>query len=401
MRLLLLPMLFCVLWGEERPIDLQTLVTRALERSDAIAAIRHRLEAADARIRRSTHIEDPDLSFMIGDVRLDRPLERSLEPMQFGALNLMQRFPAPGKRTARKRKEEAHKRLLFGSLEEARAMLAERVRSAAATLWQTRRTARILRRYLKILDRAVALNAAYSESDAAHHMATVSASLLRSRIRIRLERILAKREQTAAYLAYLVDRKIDRVRLPKRMRPPEPKSAYLAKIENNPRYRIASSRLRLKKEETTLAHLGSRIDPYLKAGYYYRKGFPDYMSVTVGAKIPIYGTQKLSAEIAAKEALSASLKRNDLKRKIESEILATHARINEAYRTYRLLHRRELPQLRHLLDLSRAHLKSGGDLVAYLDLLTRQLLLEERIIAARADYLRAKAHMNNLTGVVQ
>jgi hypothetical protein len=53
------------------------------------------------------------------------------------------------------------------------------------------------------------------------------------------------------------------------------------------------------------------------------------------------------------------------------------------------------------VELSDAKLRSGSELFAYFDLLERKLGLDEQRIAAKADYLRARARLKALTGEIR
>ncbi len=68
----------------------------------SLKTIQHRLSAMDERIEKSRQWANPDLSFTINDIQFEDPTNRSLEPMQYNAVNYQQKFPWFGKLAARK-----------------------------------------------------------------------------------------------------------------------------------------------------------------------------------------------------------------------------------------------------------------------------------------------------------
>ena len=85
---------------------------------------------------------------------------------------------------------------------------------------------------------------------------------------------------------------------------------------------------------------------------------------------------------------------------LESEIRANYAKLKEAYRIYHIIQAKSLPQLGHLLELSSSAIEEGADLFTYTNILEQKLALEEESIAIKAEYLRTKAKLKALTGVI-
>ncbi len=53
-----------------------------------------------------------------------------------------------------------------------------------------------------------------------------------------------------------------------------------------------------------------------------------------------------------------------------------------------------------MLELSSSAIEEGADLFTYTNILEQKLALEEESIAIKAEYLRTKAKLNALTGVI-
>ncbi|TET89186.1 MAG: hypothetical protein E3J96_01825, partial [Sulfurovum sp.] len=165
-------------------------------------------------------------------------------------------------------------------------------------------------------------------------------------------------------------------------------------------YHMKLSQNKVAQANKELMDLEIHPDPYVKVGYFNRQDFPDYASVTVGVSLPLYGTEKLNSEIARKEALSSISESIDYKAYLKSEIRASYARLTEAYRIYKIIQNKSLPQVGHMLELSSSAIKEGADLFTYTNILEQKLALEEESISIKAEYLRTKAKLKALTGEI-
>ncbi|MBD3801186.1 MAG: TolC family protein [Campylobacterales bacterium] len=378
-----------------------TLIDRALEQHHSLKMIEQRLGAFDAMEDKSALFANPELLVGINDVQFDDPMNRTLEPMQFTSVSIRQKFPWFGKRGARGEKVRAQKAVLFASLEAAQAELAQQIRLRAYTVAELNARLEVLQNYLALTEQNIALNTAYASTQRDGHMGIMSAELLRSDIAVRREKLTAMLTAQKARLAYLVQAPFDAVEADEAVTPPPPLATYLQRLENNRIYRIKAADQKAAAAETKVKALSTDADPFVMVGYYYREAHPDYMSVTVGAALPIYGAERDDTEAARKAELATAEAAADYRLQLRSEIEAAYAALTEAYRTYRIITEESLPQVEHMVDLSDAKLRSGSDLFNYFDLLERKLRFDEQRIAAKADYLRAGARLKALTGEIK
>ena len=146
--------------------------------------------------------------------------------------------------------------------------------------------------------------------------------------------------------------------------------------------------------------LDATPDPYVQVGYYNRTHFEDYASVSVGFSLPVYGTEKLNSEIARKESLETQSAALDYKSFLRSEIHANFTKLKEAYRIYKIIQAKSLPQINHMLSLNAAAVEEGADLFTYTNILEQKLTLEEESIAVKAEFQRTKAKLDALIGEI-
>jgi cobalt-zinc-cadmium efflux system outer membrane protein len=398
MRFFLVTLLLTSLLGAE---TIDTLIERALAKHDSLKVIEQRLNAMDDYLDKSRNFANPELSLGINDIQFDDPLNRAIEPMQTTSLNVKQKFPWFGKRDALTEKTSAQKALLFESLEAAQVDLAKRIRLSVYTINELRAHLNVLAEYEKLTRQTIELNTAYTSTQGGRHMGIMSAELTLSQIKIRVEKLNAALQGEKARLAYLVQGEIGEVTGDEHPICPPNKSDIETKLENNRAYRVKRAQTDVALAESGVRERQGNADPYVKFGYYYREAHPDYVSVTVGAALPIYGSEHDDTEAARKEALAAGSAAADFRAQLDRDFEQAWAELTRAWRVYRIIHNESLPQIAHMFELSGAKVRSGGELFAYIDLLEQKLKLDEQLVSAKADYLRAQAKLKALTGEIK
>lgn len=380
--------------------SIDKLIQQSLKNHPSLKTIQHRLSAMDERIEKSQQWENPDLSFTISDIQFDRPLDRTVESMQYNAVNYQQKFPWFGKLVARKTYAQEQKRVVLDSYEVARIQLALQIRTTAYTIKELEARISILHRYSQLARQNIKLYTNTIAVNSMSHADSITAELSLSKIEIRSERYRSLLKSQEEKLCYLIQRDVTKVSDTLSIEKPGALKRYLNKISHNPTYLMKLSQNKVADANKALLDLETHPDPYVEVGYFNRQGYNDYASVTVGFSLPLYDTEELNSEIARKEALSSLSESLDYKAFLESEIRANYAKLKEAYRIYHIIQAKSLPQLGHLLELSSSAIEEGADLFTYTNILEQKLALEEESIAIKAEYLRTKAKLKALTGVI-
>ncbi len=104
-------LLLGIIWLQAETID--GLIDKSLRHHRSLESIKLRLSAGDAYIAKSRNFENPTLSFTINDIQFADITDRSLEPMQWSAVKVKQKFPWFGKRDAKMTYERAKKMFYF------------------------------------------------------------------------------------------------------------------------------------------------------------------------------------------------------------------------------------------------------------------------------------------------
>jgi outer membrane protein TolC len=376
------------------------LIDRSIKNHPSLQSIQHRLSAMDEKIEASQNFSNPDLSIAINDIQFDDPTNRGLEPMQYNAINVKQKFPWFGKLDARKTFTQAQKNVIMNSYETAKIALVEEIRMTAYTMKELEERIRIINRYKTLAKQNIDLYTAYASTENKSHTSSMSASLMLSKIKIRAERYKTILKSQRAHLKYLVQEKISSISDTLQIKSPKPLGRYLSKLQNNPKYKMKLSEHKVADANKALHDLSITPDPYVKVGYFNRTEYPDYASITVGFSLPLYGSEKLNSEAARKEALAAQSASLDYRYSLESKITIMYAKLTETYQIYNIIRNESLPQLEHMFELSQSSIQNGGDLFAYTNLLEQKLALEEELISIKAEYLRTTAKLKSLTGAI-
>jgi len=386
--------------GVAQAQSIHQLIDLSIKNHPSLQTIEHRLSAMDDKIAKSQNFSNPDLSFTINDIQFDDPTDRGLEPMQYNAINIKQKFPWFGKLDARKTFTQAQKSVMLDSYEAAKTALAEAIRITAYTIKELEERIRIINRYKTLAQQNIDLYTAYASAENKSHTSSMSASLMLSKIKIRAERYEMILKSQKAKLKYLVQGSVTTVSDTLQIRRPKPLGSHLSKLENNPNYKMKLSEHKVANANKEIHDLSVTPDPYVKVGYFNRTEYPDYASVTVGFSLPLYGSEELDSEAARKEVLAAQSASLDYRYSLESEITAMYAKLTESYQIYKIIQNESLPQLEHMFELSQSSIQNGGDLFAYTNLLEQKLALEEELIFIKAEYLRTNAKLKSLTGAL-
>jgi len=381
--------------------NIDQLISRSLKNHQSLKSIELRLSASDEYIAKSQNFENPNISLTVNDIQLNDITNRSLEPMQWTAIKVKQRFPWFGKLDAKKEHQIAKKNIFFNSLEDAKVKLAEAIRIDAYTVDEIDSRIEILQKYERVTKENIDLNTAYTSTQANRHSGIISAELTLSNIKIRIEKLKSIREIKKAELEYLVQGNVKIIDIDDSIRKPRSLISYLRRVDKNRGYHIKKAQSAVAQANSRVSDLAKYADPYVEIGYFDRREYNNYASISVGLSMPIYGSETLASQAAHKEALSTQSEAIDYRHKVESQIKGVYAQLLESYHIYNIIKNDSLPQIEHSFDLNSASVQSGGDLFAYIEILRQKLTLDEQLIAARANYLRRKSKLKSLIGEIR
>ena len=377
---------------------LEAVIENALASHNSLQSIQERLYAEDYQTSATRSFANPELSFGINDIQFDDVTDRSREQMQTTSVSLKQKFPSFGKRDAATARSQAKKQLIASTLEEAKVKLVEQIKVTAYAIWEVDEELKVLEGYTKVTKHNIELNTAYSVTRSESHMGIMSAELTLSQLKIKQSRYESMRRGLYAKLSYLAAQHVDDIEVALRVQAPKSMEVYVSKLANNRGYAAKNDEVTLAQNEVEVQDLSGNVDPYVKVGYFYREAFNDYVNVSFGMALPIYGSESDKTESARKMALSKASASQDYMERLKGEVGALYAQLEDAYAIYRIVHEESMPQIEHMFELTGASVKNGQDLFIYIDLLKQKLALDEQLIKATVRFNTTQAALDAMTG---
>jgi len=394
LALLILPLLLSA-------TSLSTLIESAKASHTSLEAIQKRLSAVDNEYEVSRNFADPELSLSLSDIQLNDASNRSIEPMQYTAINLKQKIPYFGKRDAASKKVDAKKQKILSTLEDAKVQLVKSIKLTAYSIYQVEQQLKITDDYIKLTRQNIELYTAYSTSDTKAHMGIMSAELSLSQLKIKHSRLQSLLSALYKNVSYLSAMDVKSLELSLEMREPHELAYYLDATEQSSAYKVKKALVKEADAEVKVKELDKNVDPFVQVGYFYRESFEDYVNINVGFALPIYGTQDSKEEASRKLSLASKSEAVDFKNSLDSKIVQEYAKLQDSYRVYNIIENESLPQIEHMFDLTNTSIKSGSDLFIYIELLGKKLRLDEQSIEALSAYYKANASLDALIGAQQ
>lgn len=377
---------------------LEAMISHALAQNPSLKSIEAKVNANRQNMAIAQQFANPELHLAINDIQFDDPLDRSIEPMQYSAINFKQKIPYFGKRDAHEDVVRVEEKVLLYSLDDAKARLVSEIKQNAYTLWQLTRLYAITENYEKLSQQNMELYTAYTRTSKNSHMGIMSTELALSQLKIRKSNLDKAIRSALARLSYLASYAVESVELDLEMESMPDINKYESALQNNGALLAKSATVSRERAKERSAEMDSYIDPYVQAGYFYRESFNDYVSIAVGASLPIYGTESLKEERARKDTMMRSFEYADYKQRLTSELTHEYAKMKDAYTTHGIIADESLPQIEHMFELSSASIRSSGELLMYTGILKQKLELDSQQVNTVADYYKAKAKIGALTG---
>ena len=379
-------------------VSLEAVIKNALTSHNSLQTIQERINAEDHQIAKTRNFSNPEISFAINDIQFDDVIDRAREPMQTTSINLKQKFPSFGKRDAATAYTKAQKRFIASTLEEAKVKLVEKIKLTAYSIWEVDEELKIIGEYIKVTQQNIELNTAYSSTKSNSHMGIMSAELTLSQLKIKTSRYKSMRKTLYAKLSYLGAQPIDSVEVDLHIYEPKVIDLYLAQLANNRGYMSKNSEVSVARSNVEVQDLSGSVDPFMQVGYFYRQEFNDYINVSFGMALPIYGSESENSESARKVVLSKASASQDYLQRLRGEVSGLYAELEDAYAIHRIISDESMPQIEHMFELTSASVKNGQDLFIYIDLLKQKLALDEQLIKATVRFNMTEASLDAMMG---
>ncbi len=378
--------------------SLESLIENAKKSHMSVKAIEHKLNAVDEEYLITRNFSNPELSLTMSDIQLNDYSNRSIEPMQFTAVNLKQKIPYFGKRDANSKKVKAKKNKLNMTLEDAKVKLVKEIKHTAYSIWQTEQQLRITDEYISLTKQNIELYTAYTVNDTSAHMGIMSAELSLSQLKIKKSNLESVLESLYKKISYLSAIDVTTISMDMMVKAPKEIDYYLNAVSSNKTYKSKEASVNIANADIKIKELASSVDTTVQIGYYHRENFEDYINIGVGFSLPLYGSERLKEEASRKIALAAKSEALNYKDLLTSKIFDMYAKLKDSYRVYNIINKESLPQIEHMVDLSSTSVRNGAELFVYIQILEKKLALDEQSVNSIASYYKAEASLEELIG---
>ena len=379
--------------------SLNNLIEKALKSHPSLLIIKERISFAENNILLSRKFSNPKLILGINDIQTDDITNRSIERMQTSSVSIEQQLPYFGKRDAKELSANALKEIQMLTLEDSKTELISKIKQSAYKTWELKTLYEIICKFESLTEQSIDLSSAYSATSPNQHMGIMSATMSLSDLRIKKNILLQNLESEFATLSFLTASDISDLTMELNINK-LPNIIELANLtKNNFKIKIKKTFIEEAKATLRLKDLNHYSDPTIKAGYYYRENFEDYLSISLGVPLPIYGSENLKSEMQRKKILEQKSALQNSELKIKSKLKDYYSQMRQAYITHTIITKESMPQIKHMYELSSSNIATGADLFKYIDLIKQELKLENQRISSIAEYHKYRAKIDALLGI--
>jgi len=375
-------------------LSLDEVISKALNENPSLESITQRIAANSSNIDVSDQFSNPTLTYSQNTLDKDQAMSRQTVTVQ-------QKLPYFGKRDSLKSVALAQEDFLIENLTQAKVVLVNEIKNQAYTIWELEKLYKIICDYEDLTKQNIELSESYTLTSDSQHMGIMSAELTLSDLRIQKSTLNAQIHVAYSKLSYLTSFEVKELEIDLVvMDMPGMKDLKDALI-NNHDIAIKDKEIQKRKAVVETEDLNNYPDVNLIGGYSYRENFDNYWTLGVGITLPIYGTEDHKVQEARMLTLAAESLKEDTIIAVDSAFKNAYMQMKSAYEVYHIVHDQALPQIEHMFELTSSSISTGGDLFKYIDILVQKLKLEQKSIAAVANYNRAEAKISALSGEIE
>jgi len=387
---------FCVLLitSTLSAISLSEVIEKSLINSPS-------LESINAKIKANKYASDVVNLYSNPELSLTKNTIDSSEPMSQTVLTIKQKVPYYGKHDFKQAVTLAENEVLKEKLFAAKAMMVQKIKTEAYTIWENRELYKITNEYITLTKQNIKLYESYTSVEDNQHIVIMKTKLSLADLEIQKSVLSAKIYASYAKLSYLAAFNIKNIDINLKIGEKPNLDSFSLGLTNNPELLIKTKELKKENAKIAVADINNYPDVNLIAGYSYRENFGNYLNFGLALTLPIYGTEDAQEEEVRATALSVVSQKEDTKIAISAKLKIYYAQMLSSYQVYHIIQDNALPQIAHMFELSNSSISTGGDLFNYIDVLFDKLSLEKKSINAVGNYNKANAQISQLAGEIK
>lgn len=315
---------------------LEDAKTMILQKNQSITQIQNEIDISETNIDINQKWSNPTLSIGLNDISLNKPLNRSKEPMQTNAINISQKIPIGKKLSIIKQINSIQQKLKISKLQEAKLKLNEQITMYFYTYAILSEKLNLLEKYQKnIKNIKKILNSNYTTQNTSQ-IALINIDIMDAKLKIKKQKLIQKLSNTKAKISQLTYTDIEDISSPN-MELALPNINTKRVLLKHPNIQMQNAKIQLAKENIKLQKSKKLDSIKLSMGYYNRDGFDDFVSLKASLSLPIYKTESNKIEKAKINLIKETNKLNQIKNDISSKIQIYSNNAKTAQNSYNIL----------------------------------------------------------------
>ena len=395
MKILLFLLISVGLFGQ----SVDALIKTSLGKHPSLAVLESKLMANRYDTLNANLFTNPTLKLGINDIQLNNVSARDIERMQSENITLTQKIPYFGKRDAHVAVQHQKGLAIQAKRTLVESNLALALRTNALELWRIKELKKLWKHMRQVIRANKTLASIYYEEGEGSASKILSFATLVATLDAKIQNTQYQEHAIFAKLSYLSGVRVDDVSISPTLKKMS-RLTYLQKqlVQKNPLLKIQHASLETQEKKLVSANLAKYPDMSIGVGYFRRDNFEDYVSLSVGISLPLYGRE--ANEVQKQQHLQHALRleEDDLEGRLGAELAAVYYQAKADARTYQTLKQRVSPKIRTMIALEKTAIQNGGTLDRLVDKLVSLLDVKTKQVNTLARYAKNNAKIKALLG---
>ncbi len=357
------------LWAQTLPQIIET----AYRNDPEIKMLKAEIEVQKTRIEAVSLWENPRLSAGLSDMRIDDPLDRSIEPMQTQFLAISQKIPLRDRYKADSRRAKKLYKALRAKLADKKRRIASQLASDVYAVFIIHKRLRLIGKNERNLRRIKNLLRGYRASGDL----LLETDQMLQRLQVRREVLKTEEQVRFSQIRRHTLQQIKEVSFPKSL----PEEIPVVFDKEHPALQLYRYRIEAANEAVASAKMKERPDLTVSGGYYQRAGRADYVNLSVSMPLHVRGKEKIATQ-QAKIDLTYQTERLALQKvKMQNQFETLRLRFIRDKKNYLIYKQRILPLQRKIRRYLSGKMGLGAiSMVKLLDAVNEEIALEEKAL---------------------
>jgi len=321
------------------------IVKSAYENNQDLISLQKAIDTASYNITLSKKWKDPVLTFGVNDIHFDEPLKRDKEPMQAQYVGFSQIIPVGKKLDIQEDIAKKDKSIASLLLEDKKLKLKSKIYEASYNILMLEQKMKLLNSYERNIKKLKKLSNDLYKFGKANQNEILNADISLVNLQIQKQNLQNMIDNSYLKLEQITYKKIDNISNSIDIN----KLVLHMDVNSHPKVKMQELKSKKFMDVARLEKENERSDIKLNVAYFNRDSkYEDYANISVNIPLSIYKTQKVKALRARSRANEVSLKIQDIKQSLQTQVKVLENNANVAYGNYTLIQKRVIPLKRKI-----------------------------------------------------